>query len=117
VVVVVAVLEAVACLAFAVAVWAESARGPASSGGVVEGAASLTVAAILVVVGVAPARGARRSAGAYAVLQLLVVLIGLSQATAGLAAGRWGFAASWLAASVVGASGLVALASVMRHAR
>jgi hypothetical protein len=113
----VALLEAVTCMAFAVAVWAESARGPVSSGGVVAGVAAMAAAAILVAVGVALARGTRRAAGAYAVVQVLVVLIGLSQATAGLAAGRWSFAAAWLAASVVGAAGLVALTSLMRLAR
>jgi hypothetical protein len=112
---VVAALEAAACLAFAGVVWAESVRGPASSGGVVEGVAAVAVAAFLVVVGIALARGARRTAGAYAVVQALVVLIGLSQGAAGVAAGRVAFAASWLAASAVGAAGLVALAALMRR--
>ncbi|MGF1664460.1 MAG: hypothetical protein ACFCVG_18690 [Kineosporiaceae bacterium] len=113
----VAALEAVACLAFAAAVWRESAGGPGSSGGVVEGVAAVVVAVVLVAVGAALARGVRRTAGLYAVVQVLVVLIGLSQATSGVAAGRPGFAGSWLVVSAVGAVGLIALTSLMRRAR
>ncbi|MGF1646592.1 MAG: hypothetical protein ACFCVF_06715 [Kineosporiaceae bacterium] len=113
----VAAIEALTCLAFAVAVWAESAREQVSSGGVVEGVSAVVVAGAVVAMSVALARGQRRTAGGYAVIQVLVVLIGLSQAGSGVAAGRWGFAGAWLAAAVLGAAGLMALAALIRGAR
>jgi hypothetical protein len=117
----VAALEATACGVFAVAVVSEALSGPgggvASSGGLVEGVAALAVGLAVVAVGVALARGARRTAGLYVVVQVLVVLVGLSQTATGAAAGRWAVAGAWAVATAVGAVGLWALTGLMRSAR
>lgn len=117
IVLVVALLEATACLVFGVAVLVETSQGAPStggSGGVVVGVTALLGAAGLAAVGVVLSRGGRRTAGAFVVVQVLVALIGLSQAASGLAAGPWAFALAWVGAAAVAGAGLWALVRLLR---
>ena len=117
-VLVVALLEGAVCLVFGIAVLVEIGVGGAEqsgAGGAVIGVAALCAAAGLVAVGVVLGRGGRRTAGVFAVTQVLVALIGLSQAAAGVTAARWLFALAWLAVVAVGAAGLWAIVRVVRR--
>jgi drug/metabolite transporter (DMT)-like permease len=116
IVMVVALLEATACLAFGVVVLIERGQGATSgsSGALAVGVTALIGGACLVAVGVVLGRGGRRTAGAFVVVQVLVALIGLSQAASGLAAGRWGFSLVWAAAAAAAGVGLWALLRALR---
>lgn len=117
-VLVIALLEAAACLVFGVMVLVEAGLSdaePPGAGGAVVGVTALLAGAGLVVVGVILGRGGRRTAGVFGVTQALIALIGLSQVAAGVAAGRWLFAAAWVAVVVVAGGALWALVRVVRH--
>lgn len=115
---VIAVVEGAACVVFGVTVLAEAASDASSPSGrssaVVIGSLAVLVGLGLTAVGVVLGRGARRTAGAFLVVQVLVALIGLSQAASGLTAGRWAFALAWAGVAAVGAVGLWALARALR---